>query len=111
MADAPIKPWAGRARADALHYIRTKGASGNLPCSLCHQPIDYRLRYPHPQSCSVQHVKSRVLFPHLTWVRANWAPAHLDCNKSAGDGTNAATNAALGVITPLWASDGQPIAG
>ncbi len=104
MADTgiTIPPWTGRRRADALTFTRRRGARLHLPCSICGQPIDYTLRYPDPRSCSVQHIKSRFLHPELTWDADNWAPAHLDCNQSAGDGTNAATNGQLGLITPLW---------
>lgn len=79
-----IPAWSGRRRAEALASVKAKGRRNNEPCCICTQSIDYDLEYPHPQSCSVQHVKARKLFPHLTWERSNWAPAHLDCNKSAG---------------------------
>lgn len=110
MPDTPaIRPWEGRARADALFRVKARGARANTPCCLCHQPIDYTLRYPHPQSCSVQHIISRSIRPDLTWDPANWAPAHIDCNKAAGDGTNTRTNTNLGVTSPLWTTQGQPI--
>lgn len=80
----PVKPWAGRARADALRWVKAKGRRASAPCVICEHSINYSLEYPHPQSCSVQHVKPRRLFPQLTWEPLNWAPAHLDCNKSAG---------------------------
>lgn len=97
-----IPPWTGRRRADALTLTRRKGARHNTPCCLCGQPIDYQLRYPDPNSCSVQHLKSRILYPELTWDPTNWAPAHLVCNQAAGDGTNPTTAGNLGAITPLW---------
>lgn len=78
--------WEGRRRAEALAYVKRLGRSRRLPCVLCGQRIDYALAYPDPASCSVQHVKSRLHFPNLTWVRSNWAPAHLVCNQSAGSG-------------------------
>lgn len=99
---ATTPPWAGRRRADALTNTRRKGARNNTPCCLCGQPIDYQLRYPNPNSCSVQHLKSRILYPELTWDPTNWAPAHLVCNQAAGDGTNPTTSGNLGAITPLW---------
>ncbi|MBM6622655.1 HNH endonuclease [Micrococcaceae bacterium RIT802] len=81
-----IRPWAGRARSDALALVKRKGRAANAPCSICGQPIDYSLVYPHKQSCSVQHIRSRRDYPELTWEPGNWAPAHLDCNKSEGTG-------------------------
>lgn len=83
-SQTPVKPWEGRARQDALRWVKAKGRRANTPCVICDQSINYSLEYPHPQSCSVQHVKPRSLFPQLTWVRSNWAPSHLDCNKGAG---------------------------
>lgn len=91
-----IPPWSGRRRAEATVWIKRKGRAEGLPCCICDQPINYSLVYPHPQSCSVQHLKSRKHFPELTWDRSNWAPAHLDCNKGAGTGETAS----LGVMTP-----------
>ncbi len=79
-----IPPWSGRAAQAALERVRAEGARAKAPCAICHLSIDYALRYPHPQSCSVQHIKSRRDFPALTWEPSNWAPAHLDCNQSAG---------------------------
>lgn len=79
-----IPPWSGRAAQAALARVRSEGARLHTPCSICLLSIDYSLRYPHPQSCSVQHVRSRRDFPELTWDPSNWAPAHLDCNLSAG---------------------------
>lgn len=80
----PVRPWSGRARQDALREVKAKGRRAKAPCVICEMPIDYSLEYPHPQSCSVQHIKPRKSFPQLTWVKSNWAPAHLDCNKGAG---------------------------
>lgn len=73
--------WEGRRRAAALARVKANGARNQTPCCLCDQPIDYRLRYPDPWSCSVQHVKSRRDHPELVWDPANWRPAHLQCNK------------------------------
>lgn len=81
---APVKPWSGRAAAEALKQVKAKGRRNQTPCVICDQGIDYSLAYPHRQSCSVQHIKPRKHFPQLTWDPLNWAPAHLDCNKSAG---------------------------
>lgn len=79
-----IPEWSGRRRAEALARVKAEGERAGTPCCICNQGIEYSLEYPHPQSCSVQHVKSRKLFPHLTWDRSNHEPAHLSCNKSAG---------------------------
>jgi 5-methylcytosine-specific restriction endonuclease McrA len=81
-----IPAWSGRRRADALAKVKAEGRRTSAACCICDQSIDYSLAYPHEQSCSVQHVKSRSAYPHLTWEPGNWKPAHLDCNKAAGIG-------------------------
>ena len=80
--------WGGRRATEALAYVKAMGSRNHTPCCLCHMPIDYTLtkrgRLPDPMSCSVQHLKSRASHPELTWVRSNWAPAHLICNQRQG---------------------------
>lgn len=78
--------WSGRRAQAALEKVRARGRRLGLPCTLCHEPINYDLPSRDPRGCSVQHVKSRNLYPHLTWDPHNWLPAHLVCNQRAGDG-------------------------
>lgn len=80
-----IPAWTGRARAKALDRVKAEGARNRTPCCICLQPIRYGLEYPHPDSCSVQHVIPRSIRPDLTWDPRNWAPAHLECNQGAGN--------------------------
>ena len=79
-----MSSWGGRRAVDALRLVKAEGRRTGAPCVICGQPIDYRLAYPDPSSCSVQHVKSRKYYPHLTWDPNNHKPAHLSCNQSAG---------------------------
>lgn len=79
--------WSGRRATEALRWVKARGRLDGAPCCICDQPIDWTLTHPDPESCSVQHLKSRRFHPELTWDRSNWAPAHLRCNKSAGDGS------------------------
>ena len=79
--------------------MKAIGRHTKAPCVICHQPIDYDLEHPHPQSCSVQHVKSQKLFPELRWDPANWKPAHLDCNKSDGSGER---SLGIGITSESW---------
>ena len=84
MASQPsIQPWGGRRARAALARVKARGARNQTPCCLCEAPIDYRLSYPDPWSCSVEHVLSRLTHPELTWDPGNHAPAHLQCNISA----------------------------
>lgn len=80
-----VPPWSGRRRDEALARVKAEGRRANSPCAICDLPIDYDLEYPHPASCSVQHVKAQSAFPHLRWDPSNWRPAHLDCNQSRGN--------------------------
>lgn len=80
--------WGGRRANQALAHVRALGERHATSCIICGGAIDYRLRYPDPMSCSVQHILSRHHRPDLTWDPTNWAPAHLGCNREAGDGTS-----------------------
>ena len=88
-----MKAWnIGRARTQALQEskavwseaIDPRTGEVGLPCYICNQSIDYTLAYPDEDSCSIEHIKSRYDYPELTWDPANWAPAHLRCNKQKG---------------------------
>ena len=81
--------WSGRAAQDALARVKANGRRHRTPCCICNGHINYGLPSTHRLGCTVQHVKSRHLYPELTWDPSNWAPAHLTCNTSVGDGTRA----------------------
>ena len=91
-----IPEWSGQRAQNALDLVRRHGEATALPCVICQQPIDYMLRKPHKQACTVQHIKPRESHPHLTWERSNMAPAHADCNSSQG--SQIATG--IGVVSP-----------
>ena len=100
-----IPPWGGRRAQDALARVRAEGRRHSSPCVICDGRIDYRLVYPHPMSCSVQHLKARALFPRLTWVASNWAPAHLRCNQEAGTGGRRSRRSRtmdMGTVSQEW---------
>lgn len=94
-----VPAWGGRRAQEALERVRQIGRRRKSPCVICEQPIDYSLPGTHPDGCTVQHVKSRKLFPQLTWSTSNHAPAHRACNTSAGDGTR---NRETGVTSEEW---------
>lgn len=79
-----IPEWGGQRAQDALDVVRRYGEANDVACVICDQPIDYSLRRPHRQACTVQHIKARSTHPHLTWEPSNWGPAHADCNSSQG---------------------------
>jgi hypothetical protein len=63
-------------RAECEHHLKV--------CFLCQKPIDYRLKYPHPDSWSLEHVKTVQEAPELFMDRNNWESSHLDCNRRRG---------------------------
>lgn len=87
-----VPAWSGRRAQAALEQVRTDHRPGGpkatdrqrgTPCCECHMPLDYNSR-GKPDSLTVQHVKSRRDFPHLTWEPKNWLPCHASCNYAAG---------------------------
>jgi 5-methylcytosine-specific restriction endonuclease McrA len=98
-----VPVWGGRNARDALARVKSEGARTNEPCFLCQQRIDYALVYPHPYSCSVEHVLPRETFPLKTWDPANWKPAHLECNVSRRKRRPAPQELQdLGFASPEW---------
>ena len=55
-----------------------------LPCHICNQPIDYSLKWPHPESWSLDHDRSVKEAPQLIMDLGNWRASHLDCNQRKG---------------------------
>lgn len=87
-----IPPWSGRRAQQALDQVRQDHKPGGpkatnpqtgTPCVICGMAIPYESR-GKPDSLTVQHVKSRRDFPHLTWDSRNHEPAHASCNYAAG---------------------------
>ena len=65
--------------------IRDAQKSRRLPCNLCGQPIDYSLKWPHPQSFSADHIRPYEHNPDLRLDPGNVQSSHLRCNQSKGD--------------------------
>jgi 5-methylcytosine-specific restriction endonuclease McrA len=66
-----------RSRAKAHH--NPDGTKGE-PCWICGQPVDYRLKWPHPRSWSLDHVIPVSDNPALLLNPSNFRSAHCDCN-------------------------------
>lgn len=94
-----IPTWGGRRAVAALNQVKAEGRRTQAPCCICGQDINYSLPSTEPDGCTVQHIKSRKLFPELTWVPSNWAQAHKSCNESAGSGSNMQD---VGVTSTEW---------
>jgi 5-methylcytosine-specific restriction endonuclease McrA len=63
----------------ARHHRNHDGTNGEH-CWLCGQPIDYRLKFPHPRSWSLDHAIPVKDNPTLMLNASNFRSAHLDCN-------------------------------
>jgi hypothetical protein len=61
------------------HHRNPDGTTGEH-CWLCGQPIDYRLKFPHPRSWSLDHIVPVKDSPTLMLNSSNFRSAHLDCN-------------------------------
>lgn len=63
---------------------RNPDGSVGAPCHLCSGTIDYRLKWPHPHSHSVDHAQPVKQHPELIADVKNFRHAHLDCNMNRG---------------------------
>ena len=73
-----------------IRTYRAECAAAHLPCWLCHQPIDYSLRYkrgkPIPDGAfEADHYKTWAKHPALRMDRANLRPSHHGCNRNRSD--------------------------
>lgn len=59
-------------------------ARGSQDCYRCGQPVDFTLKWPDPNSFSLEHIKPRDLYPELEYDLANVTASHLGCNSAAG---------------------------
>jgi hypothetical protein len=66
---------------------------------LCGGAIDYRLKFPHPTSWSLDHVAPVTEKPALALNPGNFRSAHLDCNNHRQTGAPAIE---LGVPSEIW---------
>jgi 5-methylcytosine-specific restriction endonuclease McrA len=63
----------------AQHHRNVDGTIGER-CWLCGEPIDYRLKFPHPRSWSLDHAIPISENPALMLNSSNFRSSHLDCN-------------------------------
>jgi 5-methylcytosine-specific restriction endonuclease McrA len=68
-------------------HRRNKDGTVGEPCWLCGDPIDYRLKFPHPCSWCLDHAIPIATNPNLALEPNNFRSAHFDCNDRRG--TNA----------------------
>jgi 5-methylcytosine-specific restriction endonuclease McrA len=73
--------WSGD-RVTAMH--RRVRLMYGTECSICHRQIDVNLKWPDPQSFTIDHVVPRS-HGGAVWDIANMRPAHLGCNSRQGN--------------------------
>jgi hypothetical protein len=68
------------------YRLRLQVKARREPCCRCGQPIDYQLKWPDPNSFSVDHYPHALsTHPHLAEDPGNLKAAHLVCNQSGGN--------------------------
>ena len=92
-----------------IRAYRAECAAASLPCWLCRQAIDYRLRHkpgrPIPDGAfEADHYKSWSEYPHLRMDRGNLRPSHHRCNRRRSNkpASEARTVLALGEPSRDW---------
>jgi hypothetical protein len=90
-----------RSFRDECRMQRNPDGSYGAPCWRCHRPIDYRLRWPHPQAFELDHALTVKDRPDLALTRSNFKPAHAICNKR-GNGDQDADDLDIGEPSECW---------
>ncbi|CAN5758396.1 hypothetical protein BH09ACT7_BH09ACT7_18350 [soil metagenome] len=90
MTDAAQPIQGGFDRSTRIHKglkaaYRIDCTERQLGCWLCPQSIDYTLKWPHPESFSLDHALPVSTHPQLGDDILNFRPAHLICNQQRGD--------------------------
>jgi 5-methylcytosine-specific restriction endonuclease McrA len=89
-------------REEYLHRaknVHNRDGTKGEKCWLCGNPIDYKLKYPHPQSWSLDHAIPIKDNPALTLNPSNFRSAHITCNRRRGSDEPAID---LGIPSQIW---------
>ena len=79
-------PFATKAIRDRARRRIAQQVRAGEPCALCHRPIDLALKYPHPESFTVDHKVATSRLPAGATDRYEaWQPAHAKCNRAKSD--------------------------
>jgi 5-methylcytosine-specific restriction endonuclease McrA len=79
--------------------VHNRDGTKGEKCWLCGQPIDYSLKYPHPQSWSLDHAIPVKDNPALTLNSSNFRSSHITCNRRRGSDD---PDIDLGVPSEIW---------
>ena len=85
-------------KTQAKAHHNPDGTKGEK-CWLCGEAIDYRLKFPHPRSWSLDHVIPVKENPALMLNSSNFRSAHLDCNNHRQSDAPAID---LGTPSEIW---------
>ena len=89
----PFASKATREHARARIAVRVRAGE---PCCLCGRPIDLSLKYPHPESFTVEHTVPTSRGGSDDY--AALAPAHNACNRARSNGPNGTVRTNSGVL-------------
>lgn len=79
--------------------LRRESEASDAPCGICSEPIDYTLRYPHPESFSRDHILPWKHYPELRYELSNQQASHLLCNQNRQDNP---LELAVGITSEQW---------
>jgi hypothetical protein len=85
-------------RSQAKAHHNKDGTKGEK-CWLCGEAIDYRLKFPHPRSWSLDHMIPISDNSALMLNSSNFRSAHLDCNNHRQTGE---PHIQLGEPSEIW---------
>lgn len=98
---SPYKMQTERFKKQCSQKRNSDGTRG-ARCALCGNDINYRIKAPHPDSFSVDHIVPVKLRPDLIMDLNNWQPAHRGCNSAKGDDDDPLAPGSLGVPSEDW---------
>ena len=81
----PIGNSIGRTSRRWRRIVKAQRAK-RLPCGICGQPIDYKLKHPDPGSFQADHVLPRETHPELAEDPGNVQSSHFSCNLAKRNG-------------------------
>ncbi|BCI83577.1 hypothetical protein ACJH6J_30395 [Mycobacterium sp. SMC-18] len=91
-----------RAYRTARAEFRREEKVRQAPCIICGGFIDFRLRWPHADSWTLEHLKPVATHPELMLDRRNWASGHAGCNRLKGGGLNPILPGEMGEPSEAW---------
>jgi hypothetical protein len=98
----PEYQWHRKNYRRECQLTRNDDVTIGLPCWRCHQRIDYRLKWPHPGSFSLDHYHPVRTHPGLVLEPSNFRPSHLHCNQSEHQDDATEDDLDIGEASEIW---------